>query len=111
MCCAHLQKVGGQRDKRVKKSTKRAVVTKRKEYNTAKAAAKKLFTTQKNAFYKSENEKIKKMPAKQRKAARQKLRQQIKAKHAGLLKQLPAAGKLKFGEITKLISRAKSLKW
>jgi hypothetical protein len=84
---------------------------KRKEYNTAKAAAKRLIAAQKKAFYQSENEKINKMPAKQRKVVRQKLRQQMKAKHTGLLKKLPAAGKLKFGEIVKLISRAKSLKW
>ena len=66
--------------------------------------------SKKNA-YKVGNEKIKSIPAKSRKAARAKLKAEHKAKHAALLKQLPAIGKKNMNEIATLMSAINKVKW
>ena len=51
------------------------------------------------------------MPVKERKAARQKLKAELKGKQQSLLKQLPAAGRLKLSDLVALISKVNKVKW
>ena len=99
------------RKKAVKTSNRQVLKTKRKEYNTTKKAVKKALSVAKSAQYARENDKIKKMERGERKAARKKLREMLKARYASLLKQLPSSNKMSYGDIASLISKIKTVKW
>ena len=58
-------------------------------------------------MYKKENEKIKKMDKKDRKAARKKVRTSLSARLKQLLKNMPSVGRKKFEAIEKLITQLK----
>ena len=64
---------------------------------------------QKKVLYEKENAQIKKLPVKQRKQARSKLKSRLKTRMKGVLRQLPAPGKMTMEQLSKLIQRAKSL--
>ena len=95
----------------MKKASKDVLKKRRAEYNALKAKAKKSITVGKKAHYDRENAKIKKMPVKERKSARQKLKAELKGKQQTLLKQMPAAGRMKLSDIQALISKVKQVKW
>ena len=64
------------------------------------------------AAYEKENARIKKLPAKERAAARKKLKSTLKTKHDKLVKKLKAGTHFKSVEaLRSAISLAKSLKW
>ena len=107
------QKVIVQQGVKATKKKKRvsALTAKRKEYNALKKQLLAAFKKRKQETYKAENAKIKSVPTKERKAARQKLKQRLQQKLAELKKRLPAASKLKHQQLDKLISLAKTLKW
>ena len=94
-----------------KKKKVTGVTAKRKEYNRLKKTLLAAFRKAKKDSYGVENAKIKKIPSKERKAARQKLRQELTEKLNRLKKSLPSAAKLKRSAIDRLISVAKQLKW
>ena len=105
-----IQKVNVQQTIKKKKRVT-GVTARRKEYNKMKKALLAAFRKAKKDAYGAENDKIKKIPSKERKAARQKLRQELQDKLNRLKKHLPSAAKLKRSAIDKLISAAKQLKW
>jgi hypothetical protein len=106
-----IQKVTVEQTMKSKKKKVTGVAAKRKEYNKMKKVLLASFRKAKKASYSTENERIKKIPSKERKAARQKLQQELKDKLTQLMKRLPPAAKLKRSAIDKLISVAKQLKW
>lgn len=106
-----IQKVNVEQAMKTKKNKVTGVTAKRKEYNKLKKTLLATFLKAKKASYSAENDKIKKIPSKERKTARQKLRQELQDKLAQLKKRLPSAAKLKRSAIDKLISAAKQLKW
>ena len=108
-----IQKVTIQQGVKAEKKKKKvsALSAKRKEYNALKKALLATFKKRKRETYKVGNERIKKVPTKERKAARQLLKKRLQEKLAELKKQLPAASKLKKAALDKLISLAKTLKW
>ena len=97
--------------KRVKKAGKDVLKKRRREYNALKTKAKKQITTGKKAHYTRENARIKKLPTKQRVAARKRVKEQLKNKQRELLKKMPAAGRLKLADLVALISKVKTIKW
>ena len=99
------------KSKAIKKSNKGALTKRRKVYNDLKKKTIAAINSGKNVHYKRENEKIKKFPAKQRKAARTKLRTELAARKKALVKQLPAAGRMKLADLERLINKVKQLKW
>ena len=83
----------------------------RKQYTSLKTETRKRIKAGKKAHYSRENDKIKKLPVKQRKAARAKLKAELSKREKTLLKSLPPASKMKVADLRKLISRTKQLKW
>ena len=63
------------------------IANKRKEYNKLKAETKKALIKGKKSHYIRENEKIKKLPVKQRTTARKKLKADLKQRLDKLVKQ------------------------
>jgi hypothetical protein len=106
-----IQKVKVEQVVKSKKKTVTGVTAKRKEYNKLKRTLLAAFRKARKDSYGAENAKIKKIPSKERKVAREKLRQELQDKLAQLKKHLPSAAKLKRSAIDKLISAAKQLKW
>jgi hypothetical protein len=90
------------------KTKKRAL---KKQYTSLKAETRKRIKSGKKAHYTRENAKIKKLPVKQRKAARSKLKAELSKREKALLKSLPPAGKMKLADLRRLISKTKLLKW
>ena len=83
----------------------------KKQYSRIKSDARKRIKSGKKAHYVRENKKIEKMPVKQRKAARTKLKAELDTREKTLMKSLPSAAKIKFVDLRKVISKAKQLKW
>ena len=107
------QEVGAKkaRKKKIAKAQKSSVKEARTEYNQLKKALRKrLMETKKNA-YKAEAPRIKKLPSKERAAARKALRARLKQEHAAKLKQLPTVGRKKYTDIISLIRKLKVIKW
>ena len=69
------------------------------------------FRKAKKESYDRAKAEFKKVPAKERKDARRKLKKELDDKLKQLKKQLPSAARLKRSDIDKLISIAKQLKW
>ena len=105
--------VANERKVRFKKTTAPKVKKQqlRKRYTTLKTETRKRIKAGKKAHYTRENDRIKKLPVKQRKAARAKLKAELSKREKTLLKSLPAASKMKVADLRKLISRTKQLKW
>ena len=83
----------------------------KKQYTNLKSATRKRIKSGKNAHYASENVKIKKLPAKQRKGARAKLKAELSKREKTLMKSLPPAAKMKIADLRRLIAKARLLKW
>jgi hypothetical protein len=83
----------------------------RKHYNTLKKATIKAIRKGKSEHFKRESEDIKKMPAKSRKSARDKLRQKLKTREQALISQMPAAAKMKLKDLQRVTLIAQKLKW
>jgi hypothetical protein len=99
-------------DKPKRKKRKPGVGKSRKEYNAIKKEVKSRLTAQKKVTFEKHNARIKKLPAKERAAARKKLRAELKARHSRLVKQLRTGKSLKtMDAITAAIRVAKKLKW
>jgi hypothetical protein len=90
------------------KVSKRAL---KKQYTTLKAETRKRIKQGKKAHYARENESIKKLPVKERKAARAKLKAELSKREKVLMKSLPSAAKMKVADLRRLIVKTKSLKW
>jgi len=99
------------RKKKVKDSDKSSLRRIKNQYTELKQKAKKDIMTKKKKYYDSENKKIKELPTGERKAARKKLRAEIKKRQDSLLKQMPKSGRMKFNDVAALISKVKSIKW
>ena len=82
-----------------------------KQYNKLKRELIAAFKKAKKQQYTLSNSKIKKIPVKDRKVARRKLKQELQARLQELKKRLPSASKLTRAGIEKLIAAAKLLKW
>ena len=107
-----IQKVTVQQETKIKKKTRVSpVASKRKEYTKIKRELLAAFRKAKKASYDRAKAEFKKVPAKERKEARQKLKKELDDKLKQLKKQLPSAARLKRSDIDKLISIAKQLKW
>ena len=99
-------------DKPKRKKRKAGIGKSRKEYNAIKREVKSRLTAQKKVTFEKHNARIKKLPAKERAAARKKLRAELKARHSKLVKQLKTGKSLKtLDAITAAIRVAKKLKW
>jgi hypothetical protein len=99
-------------DKPKRKKRKAGIGKSRKEYNAIKKEVKSRLTAQKKVTFEKHNARIKKLPAKERAAARKKLRAELKARHSRLVKQLKTGKSLKtLDAITAAIRVAKKLKW
>jgi hypothetical protein len=99
-------------DKPKRRKRKAGVGKSRKEYNAIKKEVKSRLTAQKNVTFEKHNARIKKLPAKERAAARKKLRAELKARHSRLVKQLRTGKSLKtIDAITAAIRVAKRIKW
>ena len=100
------------KDKAKRKKRKGGIGKSRKEYNAIKKEVKARLTAQKKVTFEKHNARIKKLPAKERAAARKKLRAELKARHSKLVKQLKTGKSLKTLEaIHAAVSIAKKLKW
>ena len=106
-----VQGVRKARTKRVSANEKSVIRKKKAEYAALKRAVKKRLKESKNNAYTVENEKIKSLPAKSRKAARAKLKSEHKAKMSALIKKLPGVGKKNQNELTTLMKQIIKLKW
>ena len=82
-----------------------------RQYTSLKSATRKRIKSGKNAHYASENVKIKKLPAKQRKGARAKLKAELSKREKTLMKSLPPAAQMKIADLRRLITKARLLKW
>ena len=84
----------------------------RRTYATRKKDTTKRLTQSKKRKYNKRNDAIKKLPVKERKAARAKLRESLKKEFAALSKQLPSIAKLKLTakKLKALIATASALK-
>jgi len=105
------QNVRKSRKKRVTFNEKGVIRKRRAEYNALKKAVKKRLVLSKKQAFKAENERIKTLPAKERKTARSTLRATHKAKLTALLKQMPGVGKKSLNELTTLVRLINKLKW
>ena len=106
-----LNKVQGP-DKPKRKKRKPGIGKSRKEYNAIKREVKSRLTAQKKTTFEKHNARIKKLPAKERAAARKKLRAELKARHSRLVKQMKTGKSLKtLDAIAAAIRVAKKLKW
>ena len=83
----------------------------KKQYSRIKSDTRKRIKSGKKAHYVRENKKIEKMPVKQRKAVRTKLKAELDTREKTLMKSLPSAAKIKIVDLRKVISKAKQLKW
>ena len=100
------------RNTRIRKTQKGSVAKSRKRYNALKKAVKKAVMNSKKAHYGTQNENIKKLPAKSRKAARAKLRAMIKSrlqKILGVVK--PGTSYKTIEQINRAIVQLKKVKW
>ena len=101
--------------KRRKKSSqtadKRSQINRKKEYNSLKKKLKKRFSELKREKFKTGNSEIKKLPPKERKAARARLTKDLTDKLRALISKMPSATKKSVGELEKLIGIIKRLKW
>ena len=106
------QKASVQKNRRIRKIQKGSITKARKAYNALKKQIKAALTKDKKSEYTRENDKIKKLPAKSRKAARAKLRVEIKAKLQKLLKfAKPSKAYKTIEAINRAIAQLKKLKW
>ena len=99
------------RKKKIKKAQKSSVKQARTEYNQLKKALRKRLAELKKSAYKGEAPRIKKLPSKERAAARKALRTRIKQEHDAKLKQLPTVGRKRYTDIIALINKLKKFKW
>ena len=99
------------RKKKIKKSQKSSVKQAKTEYNQLKKALRKRLAELKKTAYKAEAPRIKKLPSKERAAARKALRTRLKQEHDAKLKQLPTVGRKRYTDIIALVNRLKKLKW
>jgi len=110
----NVKQVVNERKRRKKSSQtadKRSVVNRKKEYNALKKELKKRFTELKREKFKSGSAEIKKLPPKERKAARASLKKELTDKLRALISKMPSATKKSAGELEKLIGIIKRLKW
>ena len=103
------QEVGPKKKKRRK--TKDGVVKKRKEYNALKRKTIAAIRAGRRQAYNQESAKIKKLPVKERKSARAKLKEELKKREKSLLAKLPSVAKMKFSDVNKLIISIQKTKW
>jgi hypothetical protein len=99
------------RKKKVKAGERSSLKRIKNEYSTAKKKVKKDIIAAKKKYYAQENEKIKKLPTKERVAARKKLKAEIKKKQIELTKSMPSTGRMKYNDVAALIRKIKQLKW
>ena len=95
----------------MRRNVKRELTKAKKGYNALKRATIKAIKSGRMDHYKRENEKIKKLPVKKRKPARDKLKQQLKARERKLIDQLPRPVKMSLDHLSRLMILAKKLRW
>jgi hypothetical protein len=98
-------------EKTKRRSAKGDLKKARKVYNTLKRATVKAIRKGRADHYRKENENLKKLPAKQRKVARAKLRAKLKARVTSLIRKLPASTRMKLSDLQRVTSLARKLRW
>jgi hypothetical protein len=98
-------------NKAVINEKKRGLRKAKKTYNTLKRQTIKAIKKGRAEHYKRENEKIKKLPAKRRKAARTTLRRKLKERESQLVQQLPSSTRMKAGDLVRVTRVARKLRW
>jgi hypothetical protein len=83
----------------------------KKDYNTLKRKTIKAIKKGRGEHYKRENEHIKKLPAKRRKAARASLRRKLKERESKLVRQLPSSARMTVADLVRVTRLAQRLKW
>ena len=91
-----------------KKKPKKA---KRKAYIKLRKATIKAIRQGKAAHYKAESAKLKSLPMKERKAAREKLRKTLREREVKLVGQLPSSSKMAIKDLDRLMKIAQKLRW
>ena len=99
------------RTKQIKAVKTKGLAGKRKQYAALKKQVRKALVAEKKTRYTRENERIKKLPVKQRATARKKVKTDLKRKFDALVKQMPAVGKKGHEELASLISKVGKIKW
>jgi thioredoxin-like negative regulator of GroEL len=106
------QSKGRRRDKKVRFANKNVRSKLKKEYTQAKKQLHKELMTKKKLDYEKQNDIIKKLPAKQRKGARVKLRATLSKKMKALKSALLPLSRLKNpSDIEAAIKSLKKIKW
>ena len=106
------QKTTAQQKNKIRKRQQGSITNLRKQYTATKKQVKSAMMKAKKALYSTENSKIKKLPAKERKAARAKLRAAMKAKFDRLMSVAKPTTSFKTLEaLTRAIAQLKKVKW
>ena len=93
------------------KKKKTGVGTVRKEYSKLRRDTVKAIRKGSKDHYRTESAKIKLLPAKKRKAARDALRKKVKQRKDRLIAKLPTATGMALRDLNRVLRIAKSLRW
>ena len=95
----------------INEKTKKRKSTKRKAYNKLRKATIKAIKSGKSAHYKIESHKLKLLPVKKRKVAREKLKKQLRDREMKLIGQLPSGSKMALRDLDRVMKIAQKLRW
>ena len=93
------------------KKKKRKVTTARKDYSKLRRETIKAIRKGKAEHYKAESAKLKSLPVKKRKAARDKLKKKLREREVRLVGQLPSAGRMALKDLDRVSRIARKLRW
>ena len=107
------QEIGAKKARRrkVARADKTTVKAKRKEYQSLKKRLRTRLVQQKRDGLAAEAATIQGLPAKQRAAARKKIKARLKKAYDARVKMLPTLGRRRLGDIIALINKLNKLKW
>ena len=93
------------------KKKKRKVTTARKEYSKLRRETIKAIRKGRAEHYKAESAKLKSLPVKKRKAARDTLKKKLREREVKLVGQLPGASKMALKDLDRVSRIARKLRW
>jgi len=93
------------------KKKKRGVTKARKTYSKLRRDTIKAIRKGRADHYRAESKKIQTLPVKKRKAARDRLKKQLKVREVRLVGQLPGASKMSIKDLDRVTQIARKLKW
>ena len=94
-----------------KKRRRRRVMGARKEYSKLRRETIKAIRKGRAEHYRIESKKLAQLPVKQRKAARDKLKKQLRDREVKLVGQLPGASKMSIKDVDRVSKIARKLRW